>query len=266
MIRLIMCALVVFGGLPSIAVADINWEQLTMGETSRVVEVVDGDTVVLDPPVNGAREVRLVGIQAPKIALGRTGFVPWPLGDEAKAALSALILGKDVTLYFGGRRMDRHGRLLAHLKTSEGVWAQGRMLRAGVARVYSFADNRSEVPAMLEQESMARAANEGIWAHPFYAVRTPETVSAFIGRYELVEGVALNVAEVKGRIYINFGEDWRDDFTITVQKKAVKLFDKAGVNLLSLTGRKIRVRGWVKSFNGPQINLTHPERLEILAP
>mgnify|MGYP005656884733 FL=1 len=249
---------------PSTVAADLDWNNLTMGGTSRIIQIIDGDTVVLTPPINGATEVRLVGIQAPKLALGRTGFQAWPLGEESKAALSALALGKDVTLFFGGRKMDRHSRLLAHLKTSDGVWLQGRMLRSGMARVYSFADNRSEVAALLEQESLARVAGEGIWSHPFYAIRTPDTVGAFIGRYELIEGTVLDTAHVKGRTYLNFGEDWRQDFTVTVQKKAHGLFEKAGIDLLALKGRNIRVRGWVKSYNGPSINLTHPERLEIL--
>ena len=43
-------------------------------EEARVVEVIDGDTVVLED----GRQVRLVGIQAPKLALGRPGFRAWP--------------------------------------------------------------------------------------------------------------------------------------------------------------------------------------------
>ena len=45
-----------------------------------VESVVDGDTLVLAD----GRQVRLVGIQAPKLPLGRDGFQPWPLADEAK--------------------------------------------------------------------------------------------------------------------------------------------------------------------------------------
>ena len=38
---------------------------LEPGGTAVVAEVVDGDTVVLEGAIDGAREVRLVGIQAP---------------------------------------------------------------------------------------------------------------------------------------------------------------------------------------------------------
>ena len=48
-----------------------------------VDSVIDGDTVVLQ----GGAEVRLVGIQAPKLALGRPGLRDWPLATEAKELL-----------------------------------------------------------------------------------------------------------------------------------------------------------------------------------
>ena len=65
----------------------------------------------------------------------------------------------------GGRRIDRHGRLLAHLEDSDGRWIQGEMLTAGLARVYSFADNRARVADMLALEKKARAVGAGIWSN-----------------------------------------------------------------------------------------------------
>ena len=73
-------------------------ETLERGATSRAVEIVDGDTLVLE---NGAK-VRLVGIQSPKLPLGRAGFEAWPLAEEAKQALEGLALGQTLTLYYGG--------------------------------------------------------------------------------------------------------------------------------------------------------------------
>ena len=114
-------------------------EALEAGGQATVLEVVDGDTLILEDRT----EVRLAGIQAPKLPLGRPGFETWPLAQEAKQALAGLTLGQVVTLTFGGRRMDRYGRLLAHLHLSDGRWIQGEMLALGLARVYSFADNRA---------------------------------------------------------------------------------------------------------------------------
>ena len=144
MIRRTTILLVFMTGVWNAAVAEMR-RNPDIVDRGLVREVVDGDTVVLE----GAGQVRLVGIQAPKLALGRTGFRPWPLTAESKALLETLTLGKPLRLSYGGRRIDRHGRLLAHLEDAEGRWIQGEMLSAGLARVYSFADNRSRVSDML---------------------------------------------------------------------------------------------------------------------
>ena len=117
--------------------------------SARVVEIVDGDTVVLDD----GSEVRLVGLQAPKLALGRPDFEDWPLAEAARAALEALLLDRAVTLAYGGRRIDRHGRRLAHLFLADGTWVQAAVLSDGMARVYSFPDNRAAVQDLLDLES-----------------------------------------------------------------------------------------------------------------
>ena len=226
-----------------------------------VARVVDGDTVVLDGPAG--EQVRLVGIQAPKLPLGRSGFRAWPLAAEAKKALQDLVLGKRVTLTYGGRRRDRHGRLLAHLEGEDGTWIQGAMLKRGMARVYSFPDNRARVADMLDLEIRARAQGRGIWGLDFYAVIGPEDTERAIGTFQVIEGQVLATAKVKGRTYLNFGPDWRTDFTVTIPPGTAKIFRVLGP--LALKGRRIRVRGWLKSYNGPSIEATHPEQIEVLA-
>lgn len=235
--------------------------ELSPGPEARVETVVDGDTVVLD---DGA-QVRLVGIQAPKLPLGRTGFRAWPLAEEAKDALESLVLGRRVRLMFGGARRDRHGRWLAHLyRAGDGLWVQGAMLERGWARVYGFADNRAMIGAMLERERTARAAGAGIWALDNYRPIGPGEAARRIGRFELVEGRVRAAATVGGRTYLNYGDDWREDFTVVIGREARQLFDEAGLEPESLAGRRIRVRGWLRSYNGPMIEATHPEQIEVL--
>lgn len=237
---------------------------LVEGGKATVTAVVDGDTVLLDSVIEGSKEVRLVGVQAPKLPLGRKGFKQWPLAGEAKAMLEALVLGRTVTLKFGGRRLDRHGRLLAHLFVDEGEWVQGALLSAGMARVYSFADNRAVVSDMLRLERVARAAGRGIWGYHFYSLRKPEQLDHLIGTFQLVEGIVFDAATVRGRTYLNFSDDWRQDFTITLNRRVVTMFSEAGIDPLMLKGRPIRVRGWLKKRNGPMIEATHPEQIEVL--
>lgn len=255
--------LLVFVALAAPAVA--HADAIKPGPMARVAEVVDGDTVVLASPMMDAKQVRLVGLQAPKLPLGRSNFPAWPLAEESKQALAALTLGKEVKLSFGGTDKDRHGRLLAHLHLGGGEWVQGRMLEAGLARVYSFPDNRALVAEMLKLEAEARAGGRGIWSHPFYAVRGAAETASHIGSFQLVEGRVLKAAKVKGTVYLNFGRDWRSDFTAAVDADALKLFRKAGVDPLAFEGRAVRVRGWLKQMHGPLIAISHPEQIEAVA-
>ncbi len=249
--------------VPRLAAAEMPaafYGPLEAAPGGEVVIVTDGDTLTLA----GGQEIRLVGIQAPKLPLGRPGFEAWPLAAEARAFLEGLILNRTVSLGFGGRRGDRHGRLLAHVFDGEGRWLQSELLRAGLARVYSFADNRALIPEMLALEREARAARRGIWADPYYAIRSAETAADWLGGFELVEGRVVAVGRGGPNTYLNFSDDWRSDFTIMLNRRAERLFKEAGFDPRSYEGRFVRVRGWLKSRNGPMIEATHPEQIELL--
>jgi endonuclease YncB( thermonuclease family) len=242
------------------AMADNMLSRLEVGERATVVEVVDGDTVLLDD----GWQVRLVGIQAPKLPLGRKNFQKWPLADESKKALEALVMGQSVVLAYGGQRVDRHGRRLAHLFLDDGSWVQEIMLSKGMARVYSFPDNRAIVAEMLLAEGRARQDGAGIWGNSWYAVRTADALSRDIGSFQVIEGRVVAAADVRGTVYLNFGTDWRSDFTVKISKRHRKSFSIGEVDLMALEGRRVRVRGWLDDYNGPMIEATHPEQIEIL--
>jgi micrococcal nuclease len=227
-------------------------------ETGRVGVVIDGDTLVLDD----GREIRLVGIQAPKLPLKRKGFVSWPLAEEAKKALETLALGQNVDLRYGGQKTDRYERRLAHVFVDGNVWVQGALLAQGLARVYTFPDNRMLSEKMYAQEALARKNHRGIWSDPFYRILSPAETFDRPGTFQIVEGTPVDVAKIKGRVYLNYGADWRQDFTLVIQPKALSLFTSKNIDPLDFKGRNIRARGWLKRFNGPMINITHPEQIE----
>ena len=247
-----------------------DWSGLEAGPQVRITSVVDGDTVELER----GPDVRMVGVQAPKLPLGRDHVREWPLAQTAKAQLEALLEGggRDAQLYFGGRRRDRHGRHLAHIVLSGGppggIWLQGSMVLAGLARVYTFADNRSLIPQLLLREHVARSQESNIWTNPYYAVRDARDVAGLLERtnhFELVEGVVLNVAAHRARWYLNFGQSWREDFTVTIDREHDSVFEESRMDIAALEGAPIRVRGWVLEDGGPLIRVDHPETIELLA-
>lgn len=235
--------------------------ELVRDRVARASAIVDGDTLVLED----GREVRLVGLQAPKLPLGRRNFPTWPLAEESKRALAEIALGQELILAYGGARQDRYQRLLAHLfRAGDDLWVQGEMLRRGLARVYSFPDNRAAVPEMLALEREARMARRGIWAHPYYRILDHREAGSHIDSFQLVEGTVFKAERKGARLYLNFAADFRSDFTIAIERRAGRLFEAADFDPLTLAGRTIRVRGWLKEWNGPMIEATHPEQIEVL--
>jgi len=125
------------------------------------------------------------------------------------------------------------------------------------------------VAELLGIEAEARAARRGLWRSWAYRIQDAQDVKR-LGRlthtYQLVEGTVHAVGEGRKLIYVNFAEDWRSDFTITIVRKDLAAFEAAGLDLARLAGRKVRVRGWVEWWNGPMIAATHPAQIEVLAP
>ena len=88
-------------------------------------------------------------------------------------------------------------------------------------------------------------------------------LSAARGRFTLVEGKVWSVRESAGTIYINFGPRWGQALTVTISKRDESGFTAAGVAPKTLEARRLRVRGWVEERNGPRIDATRPEQIEI---
>ncbi|WP_210185016.1 thermonuclease family protein [Devosia sp. YR412] len=259
--------LAAIAALSAVSVAALACENLRMEDGGVVTSVTDGDTVILDD----GRVVRMIGTQAPKLPLDRPGFVTWPLAPEAKTALEELALNKPVRLGFGGEEIDRYGRVLAHVfvTTPEGeIWAQQAMVAKGLARVYSFPDNRACLDLLFAAEGRARLGGLGIWTDPYYSIRAadaPGDLIARAGHYELVEGRVVLAEKRGGRVYLNFGRFYKEDFTAVIEAQALRLFAEAGIDPLTLENALLRLRGWVDDRDGPRIEITHPEQLEVLA-
>ena len=203
--------------------------------------------------------VRLAGIVAPD----PQAPAERPAADAARRALEAMIAGKGLRSPTPQRR-DRHDRLLAHLYDSDGTWIQGALLQAGLVRVWTQPDAAEMAAEMLALEGRARAEGLGLWRLPYFAILTPDTAASGLDRFQIVEARVLEVARVRGTAYINTGPDWRSDFTARLERPALRLFAASGEDIAALKDRRIRVRGWLRHYNGPFLDVTHPQQIEVL--
>ena len=213
--------------------------------------VADGDTFLT---TEGA-EVDLDGV----LALGSGGE------NEARAALADLLKQGAISLAFAGQEKDRYGRLRAQVFTGT-EWVQGALLRAGLARAAPELSGDACAPELLAAEAEARNAKRGHWGDGNFAVLTPEELTGKTGTFQILEGRVQNTATQHGRIYLNFGPDWHSDFTVTISKDDAKRFRAAHVNLRKLKGKRVRVRGWLESYYGPEMEIARPGAIENLEP
>ena len=233
------------------------------GAPIRVADIVDGATLILAD----GRTVRLAGLDVPRPA-GERRPASGGRGDlvaaQAKEALAALVAGHDVGLTVAARPVDRYGHTMAHVVDPQGRWVQAEMVTRGLARVAIFADERTGLAELLALEAAAREARRGIWALPEYRIVDAEQALRHLDTFQIVEGRIRTVERKGGRTYLNFGADWRSDFTVLVPAPIRRQLAAAGLDLSRHEGRMVRVRGWIKSRNGPMIELAQPEQIEVL--
>lgn len=144
----LLTALVVLTGCGEGSSAGGGSEGLT------VVEVVDGDTIVVE--VAGVEErVRLVGINA-----AERGEC---LAEGAEQGLRDLLADGDIELVADRSDRDRYGRLLRHVEV-DGADVGAELVRAGLAlaRRYPPDTTRADEYDSLQRE--AAAAGVGQWA------------------------------------------------------------------------------------------------------
>jgi hypothetical protein len=210
------------------------------------------------------RAVHLEGVLLPAGAKDRA---PDYFAGQALNELSTLTHGRGVTLTAVPPKEDRYGRVRAQVfapDNNDDFWIQAALLKRGLARV-SIAPDRTECASELyAAEAAARAARYGIWSHAAYAVRTPDTVGRDVGTFQLVEGKVLTATLKDGRAFLDFGPDWKTDFTIAISPDDMKAFHTTGVDPRDYAGKTVRVRGFVQRLDGPEIEVAVPEDIEVV--
>lgn len=176
----------------------------------------------------------------------------------AVALMRDLVAHKTVPgVVFG---QDRWQRSMVSLSLDGGTLA-AILLRRGLAVVDGRGDSRDLEPLYAAEET-ARHQRAGLWGLGYTVHDAAMPMPS--GGFGIVEGRVQAVARVNGRTYVNFGADYKTDFTVLLEGDAARRFSAQGVSPDSLKGRRVRVRGMLEDWNGPLIRLTSPRSLEIL--
>jgi len=221
-----------------------------------VADVIDGDTFRLE----SGESVRLLGVDTPEKGE--------PLFEEAKAFARGALCGHPVRLLRCDRQeRDRYGRLLAFVEAAA-LDPGFELVRQGLARTLFIP------PCGMERALSYRAAEReafrkglGIWA-----LQRPRTVPhteayRYIGSLMTVTGRVLYVHTGPKAVHLNFGDDYRTDFTAVIFRKNLpQLLEQGLAPVSSYAGRPVEVTGVLKSYKnqGPEIIVEAPDQIAIV--
>ena len=159
---------------------------------------------------------------------------------------------------------NRWGARLVTALDERGEDLRARLVQLGLVRVDPQTQDWDGIQELLSLERVARERGRGLWALPEYRVFPASNANSSIGAFNIIEGEASTARKIGGRYFVNFGEDYRTDFTATARSRYARRWEKHDLFLDKLAGAQLRVRGFVTQINGPSIDLRHRLQIELL--
>ena len=210
------------------------------------------------------------------IVAGRSGEAMLALADGRKVRLAGLdptslrlpadLEGVEATLLSPGPP-DRNGAIRSDLLVDASSVSQ-RLLAEGRARVRPAPGEAACFARLYAAEAGAIRLGLGLWGEPGYAIvdaADPDAVSRHTDRFAVVMGRVRHVGVAERSIFIDFGEAWKTDVTLTIRVRDRSRFARAGLLPEALKGQVIRARGVVTMRAGPAIEIREPAAIERIA-
>ena len=214
----------------------------------RVTRIIDGDTF----EISGGQRVRLLGIDAPE------------KGEEisvrAADRLRELTASGKVILEMC-EKPDTYGRLLATVR-SNGINVNEALLKEGMALPMLIPPcGRSVATEILQAAAQGALSGKGIYSLVKFRIISHVEAGSHIGESIMVRGRIRNLHRGSKAWHLNFGSDWKTDFTAVLFDQGLNMFNDLGMDLADLVGVEVLVIGKVKLFNGPEIIVHSPDQL-----
>ena len=201
------------------------------------------------------------------------------LSPQTLLQIRQMTKGQETRILISGPR-DRYGREPAFLfikKESEpphlvqevlvrsgaAVYMPDPQLRKTFASHCDFDRIRAELIVMTSKEpTFGSGKRTGITS--VLSANSPK-LWGLEGEFVIVRGVVSEVRRTRRGVSINFGDDWKRDFTAYLSPLVSKTFEN-NVNLNSnLTGQQVKLRGFLDLYYGPSMRIDHLTQMEMLS-
>ncbi|MFH1772373.1 MAG: thermonuclease family protein [Candidatus Omnitrophota bacterium] len=228
----------------------------------QVVEVIDGDTIKLS---NG-EIVRYIGIDTPETYIKsakKFAYNPQPFSLEAKEFNRNLVMGRFIRVEFDVERYDKYKRLLGYCFI-EDTFINAEILRQGYASLYTRPPNVKYSENLLSAYRYAKEMKNGLWGA--YETIDSDSAHNYIDQIRTVHGKVVNTYKSESCIFLNFGKNYRTDFTIVIFNDSIDYFTENNIDPLSYyRNRMVEATGRIRQYNGPEIIVHGPQEIIILS-
>ncbi len=217
-----------------------------------VTDVIDGDTIVID----GEEYVRYIGIDTPEKGM--------PFYGEAKRRNRDLVLGKRVRLEICKvQQRDKYSRLLAYVYAGD-IFVNAKLLEEGYAQLYTNPPCGIEMmKEFLRLQRRARSEGRGLWGLRENIPIQPEKARKHIGEVITVEGRVWKAVDSGKAIHLFMGRG-NGNFRGVIFNDARDKFLIMGIDpLRDFYGKRVRIKGKVRFYRGPEIIIRSPSQIEI---
>lgn len=156
---------------------------------------------------------------------------------------------------------DRYGALfVAVFCEGDKESYQEHMLRKGIALLVM--PEMGEYPAhWREAQEEARREKRGVWEVIVPLSADEISNMSSLPEWAIVRGRVHAIAKRDFGTYINFSDDWKEDFTLFVHKQHRREFGTKWLE--SLVGKEVEVVGRIYSSYGPMMYVTHKTHIKV---
>lgn len=201
------------------------------------------------------------------------------LSSQTLLQMRQMIKGQETRILTSGPA-DRYGRepvyLYAQKTDGQPYLVQKELIRSGAA-IYMpdpqlrkiFASDcdvyqiKTELIAIAPKEPTFEVRREGGFLSVLSA--NNQRLWGLEGEFVIVRGVVTEVRRTKRGVSINFGDDWKKDFTAYLSPLVSKSFED-NTNLNSnLVGQQVQLRGFLDLYYGPSMRIDHLTQMEMLS-
>lgn len=227
----------------------------------KVIEAVDGDTIRL---ANG-RLVRYIGIDTPEVRIKEGGsfrYQPQPFALDAKQLNKELVEGRSVRIEFDVDHTDKYGRLLGYCFIGD-TFVNAKLIEEGYAVLYTIPPNVKYADLLYKMQTQARNQGRGLWGA--YEVISHLDAGRYINQIRTVRGRVLNTYKSPKCVFLNFGADYKTDFTLVIFNNSLDAFYQRGIQPENFyRGKTVEATGKIRQYNGPEIIVNTPYEIEII--